>query len=513
MRRERPVRLCSAHPARHESDHDPSGLPSVVSYAELLLSGPRPRRGGRPRGPRGILLGRRVPGARGDGAAQPGSRRRLADPGDGSRGRWPGPIVLSAGHGGVPLWRLLRGERRPVGSDPHMVRRGIRPRDRSRMGHLHPPGPDQGHAHPELFARFGSRAGFRPAAPLRSRRDREFHLDRAATDDLPRRPGDCLAHRFEFHRSLQRHAIPHAYAGGCESTRGRKPFPFGVPGISHAASGHNWVGIGRIGILHGQRDDEDAETQLERDVLRGPREPRESNGPAGLPVLRVLRVDGRSGGDRIQRIPHDGSASVRRGAFLPELEFHSGLGYDRRDCGRLITRLRAPKETTVQAAARTGLAAPFASRRSESVGGQRSAEEPAAARAVTYFVLSRRYSTESKTHRPSPFPTHSVSWNSILIPRERFVQPATNPATKGHAGFSRRPSRRAAKPIAVPSGNRHWTNPVTSSYSISDRPHPAPESTPFPDESSRTCPSFARTSLRSRALTSAPSHPELYPTK
>src|SRR6267378_2304167 len=189
MRRERPVRLCSAHPARHESDHDPSGLPSVVSYAELLLSGPRPRRGGRPRGPRGILLGRRVPGARGDGAAQPGSRRRLADPGDGSRGRWPGPIVLSAGHGGVPLWRLLRGERRPVGSDPHVVRRGIRPRGRSRMGHLRPPGPDQGHAHPELFARFGSRAGFRPAAPLRSRRDREFHLDRAATDDLPRRPG------------------------------------------------------------------------------------------------------------------------------------------------------------------------------------------------------------------------------------------------------------------------------------------------------------------------------------
>src|SRR2546421_8456394 len=130
-------------------------------------------------------------------------------------------------------------------------------------------------------------------------------------------------------------------------------------------------------------------------------------------------------------------------------------------------------------------------------------------RPFVYSALGRRYSADSKTHRASPLLTHSVSWNSFFVTSERLVQPATNPATKGHAGLSRRPSCRAARPIAVPSGNAQWTAPVTSSYSISQRPQPAPERIPLPDDRRRALPSLASASVANRALTSAPFQPEV----
>src|SRR5207302_3669967 len=116
-------------------------------------------------------------------------------------------------------------------------------------------------------------------------------------------------------------------------------------------------------------------------------------------------------------------------------------------------------------------------------------------RAFVYSALGRRYSADSKTHRASPLLTHSVSWNSLFVPSERFVQPATNPATKGHAGLSRRPSCRAARPIAVPSENSQRTEPVASSYSISQRPQPAPDRMLFPRDRRCTLPSLAGASL------------------
>src|SRR5206468_7962575 len=130
-----------------------------------------------------------------------------------------------------------------------------------------------------------------------------------------------------------------------------------------------------------------------------------------------------------------------------------------------------------------------------------------------FSALGRRNSTDSKMHLGSPMLTHFDSWNSIFMPSDRFVQPATKPATKGQAGLSRRPSCRAARPIAVPSGKIQWTWPVASSYSISQRPHPAPDKMPLPEERSRVFPSFAGASVRSRALTSAPFQPEVYPTR
>src|SRR5438105_2151163 len=130
-------------------------------------------------------------------------------------------------------------------------------------------------------------------------------------------------------------------------------------------------------------------------------------------------------------------------------------------------------------------------------------------RAFVYSALGRRYSADSKTHRASPLLTHSVSWNSLFVPSERFVQPATNPATKGHAGLSRRPSCRAARPIAVPSENSQRTEPVASSYSISQRPQPAPDRMLFPRDRRRTLPSLTGASLGKPALTSAPFQPEV----
>src|SRR5207302_6648430 len=98
---------------------------------------------------------------------------------------------------------------------------------------------------------------------------------------------------------------------------------------------------------------------------------------------------------------------------------------------------------------------------------------------------------------------------SLFVPSERFVQPATNPATKGHAGLSRRPSCRAARPIAVPSENSQRTEPVASSYSISQRPQPAPDRMLFPRDRRRTLPSLTGASLGKPALTSAPFQPEV----
>src|SRR2546421_6503740 len=130
-------------------------------------------------------------------------------------------------------------------------------------------------------------------------------------------------------------------------------------------------------------------------------------------------------------------------------------------------------------------------------------------RPFVYSALGRRYSADSKTHRASPLLTHSVSWNSLFVPSERFVQPATNPATKGHAGLTRRPSCRAARPIAVPSENSQRTEPVASSYSISQRPQPAPDRMLFPRDRRRTLPSLTGASLGKSALTSAPFQPEV----
>jgi len=160
------------------------------------------------------------------------------------------PVTVRAGVGldrsychpitGVPLWRLLRGERDP--SDPTRVwfagefGRGVG------VGW----GPsssrsNQGHAHPELFARFGIPCRLRPRGSLR-RTGPRFRLDRAATDDLPPSTGDGLARRFEFHRSLHRHAIPRACAGGCESTRGRNRSVSASWHISRSI-GHNRAGL------------------------------------------------------------------------------------------------------------------------------------------------------------------------------------------------------------------------------------------------------------------------------
>src|SRR5436853_24253 len=125
----------------------------------------------------------------------------------------------------MPLRRLFRVKQRPVGPDFGLVRRGIWPWQRARMGDVHLGGSDEGDAHPELLRRLGPSACHRPDAALRPERDSGFGGDRREAGDLPRRPGNRLADRLELHDTVWRSAVRLAGVrcaeprGGCESLR------------------------------------------------------------------------------------------------------------------------------------------------------------------------------------------------------------------------------------------------------------------------------------------------------
>src|SRR5436853_1680411 len=401
------------------------------------------------------------------------------------------------------------------------------------MGDVHLGGSDEGDAHAELFRRLGPPACHRPDAALRPERDSGFGGDRRGAGDLPRGSGNRLADRLEFHYTVSRSAVRLAGVrcaeprGGCESVR------VDLIRLSGPVSAGDRCGYRRVGGLRHEFDHPHGGRRNEGRRLRVRGTYRESDGHPNLGLLGIRRMDRGSGGRRRLECCRAWPASVHRRAVRPELGPHHGDLYRDRDRGGDRGRLPRSTETssppatvhpdpagpTGPAAVAAGTSPSLDLENTHGVARGRGfpPERPrygigaggSGPRPFVYSALGRRYSADSKTHRASPLLTHSVSWNSLFVPSERFVQPATNPATKGHAGLSRRPSCRAARPIAVPSENSQRTEPVASSYSISQRPQPAPDRMLFPRDRRRTLPSLTGASLGRPALTSAPFQPEV----
>src|SRR6184192_1022343 len=402
------------------------------------------------------------------------------------------------------------------------------------MGDVHLGGSDEGDAHPELLRRLGPSACHRPDAALRPERDSGFGGDRRGAGDLPRGSGNRLADRLEFHYTVSRSAVRLAGVrcaeprGGCESVR------VDLIRLSGPVSADDRCGYRRVGGLLDEFDLPHGGRRNEGRRLRVRGTYSESDGHPNLDLLGIHRMDRGSGGRCRLECNHGRPASVHRCTVRPELGPHHGDLYRDRDpggdCDRLprSTETASPSATVPADPAEPAGPAVVATGRSPSLDLENSSWSGLGSRvgpvivhqmglgtggsgpkAFVYSALGRRYSADSKTHRASPLLTHSVSWNSLFVPSERFVQPATNPATKGHAGLSRLPSCRAARPIAVPSENSQRTEPVASSYSISQRPQPAPDRMLFPRDRRRTLPSLTGASLGKPALTSAPFQPEV----
>src|SRR6266566_7544784 len=431
----------------------------------------------------------------------------------------------------MPLWRLLRVKQRPFGSDLGLVRWGIWPWQRARMGDVRLGGSDEGDADAELLRRLGPPACHRPDAALSPERDSGFGGDRRGAGDLPRGSGNRLADRLELHHTVWRSAVRLARVRCDEPRGGSESLRVDLIRLSGPVSADDRCGYRRVGGLLDEFDLPHGGRRNEGRRLRVRGTYSESDGHPNLGLLGIHRMDGGSGGRRRLECNRSRPASVHRRTVRPELGPHHGDLY--RDRDRSGDRLPRSTETASPSASvpadpagPTGPAAVAAGRslsldleNTHGVARGRgfSPERPryrigpggSGPRAFVYSALGRRYSADSKTHRASPLLTHSVSWNSLFVPSERFVQPATNPATKGHAGLSRRPSCRAARPIAVPSENSQRTEPVASSYSISQRPQPAPDRMLFPRDRRCTLPSLAGASLGKPALTSAPFQPDV----